>query len=572
MVMELAEEAVNLHWLAPCAASLVALATEPCAAVWPRVRSDPGGVLLLVRHALPQLKKLPASPVFHEIDALEAANRHLQFILTAKSDLNGFVDWDQPGIRTIYQSSLLYARLAHHLAGKINGCDADLAWMGGQLAPLGWLALAVVDPEQTLACLEDCRSAEQPAVLQRQFLGLDYAAIARRLNQKWHLPAWLATITGHLALTCDIAVSLGAEPQLFQVVQLAVALVEERRLGLRLACGNSPAHLCHRLGLDSYQVERWAEEVIVASLQAEVPFRWEAPSDHAVLPDLLALGVKHRRVQDNRSGASLQQQIDALQEAVMQQGPGQDDTLKEQKLTALAEFAAGAAHEINNPLAVISGQAQLLLGRETELDRREILQKVIKQTQRIHSILTEVMQFARPAAPKKQTLAVRTLIRDVTNTLQELAAERKINLVCPEPAEAITLYVDADQITKALGVLLRNGIEAAPEGGWAGIRVKVPSPDVVHFVVEDNGRGPNPAQRDMLFDPFFSGRTAGRGRGLGLPVAWRLARQHEGDIFWDETSDGPTRFVLRLPFPPPAVNNFHSNGVPEMNYPPAVAG
>jgi signal transduction histidine kinase len=69
----------------------------------------------------------------------------------------------------------------------------------------------------------------------------------------------------------------------------------------------------------------------------------------------------------------------------------------------------------------------------------------------------------------------------------------------------------------------------------------------VDLVVEDNGTGPAPVQREHLFDPFYSGRHAGRGRGLGLPTAWRLAREHGGDVRFECRAGGPTRFVLSLP-------------------------
>ncbi len=65
--------------------------------------------------------------------------------------------------------------------------------------------------------------------------------------------------------------------------------------------------------------------------------------------------------------------------------------------------------------------------------------------------------------------------------------------------------------------------------------------------MEDNGAGIAPNQREHMFDPFYSGREAGRGPGLGLPIAWRLARQIGGEVRFDDAPNGPTRFVLSLP-------------------------
>ena len=75
----------------------------------------------------------------------------------------------------------------------------------------------------------------------------------------------------------------------------------------------------------------------------------------------------------------------------------------------------------------------------------------------------------------------------------------------------------------------------------------MPAPDRLEWVVEDSGSGPSPTQREHLFDPFYSGRQAGRGRGLGLPTAWRLAQGHGGEVRFEASAEGPTRFVLSVP-------------------------
>jgi signal transduction histidine kinase len=231
----------------------------------------------------------------------------------------------------------------------------------------------------------------------------------------------------------------------------------------------------------------------------------------------------------------------------VEQRQGERERLQAQKLTALAELAAGAGHEINNPLAVISGQAQYLLAHEEEPARRRALQTITSQAQRIHQILTELMHFARPPVPHRQPVDVGGLIRDVTESLRGLAAERKVRLVCAEPALPVAIHADPTQARTALSCLLRNAIEAAPAEGWAGIRLETPENGAVDLIVEDNGNGVSPAEREHLFDPFYSGRKAGRGRGLGLSTAWRLARQHAGEVRFDAASAAPTRFVLSLP-------------------------
>jgi signal transduction histidine kinase len=117
--------------------------------------------------------------------------------------------------------------------------------------------------------------------------------------------------------------------------------------------------------------------------------------------------------------------------------------------------------------------------------------------------------------------------------------------------ERLPVHADAAQLRQALGCLLRNAVEAAGAGGWARLALRAPGEtEFIEVRVEDSGPGPEPERRAALFDPFFSGRTAGRGKGLGLPTAWRLARLQGGDVRLEPGRPGaPTCFVLSLPRP-----------------------
>jgi signal transduction histidine kinase len=319
-------------------------------------------------------------------------------------------------------------------------------------------------------------------------------------------------------------------------------------------------------------------------MKDERPLR--CPSDVPLLADLLALAAENRRLRDAPRRDRIEAETDALADALQEARRGEAERLRDQKLASLAELAAGAGHEINNPLAVISGQAQFLLNKlrapkprtltpatagEADEERAPVvpsprlvagasseeaegaLRKIVEQAQRIHQILRDLMQFARPPRPRKQRLDAGDLVQEVATSLADLAALRRVRVVVPRPERPVAVCADPDQLRLALTCLLRNAVEAAPAEGWAGARVETPSADAVEIVVEDNGAGPPPQQREYLFDPFYSGRSAGRGRGLGLPTAWRLARQHGGDVAFVSLPDGPTRFVLRLPVESPPV-------------------
>jgi two-component system, NtrC family, sensor kinase len=556
----LGEAAMDLLWLSPCARSLLALARAPIASAWAHLRTDPGLVLLAARAS--GRERLVSLPPSCDARVLAASARYLQ-----SSPATGFVDWSQPGFSDVYRACIRQAALASSLAEQVADCDPQQAWVGGLLAPLGWLAACAVDPARVQR-----HFAGKPETL--KIAGFDPAAVARRLSRRWRLAPWLSAVTGHLGLTVDLASRLGAEPRLFQVVQLAVLLRQRETAGPHLPVGADVGELLATLQLGIEQVEH-----IVHKSPPEVATVWEAPNHQPLLIDVLRLALQNRRRADRTRIQHLHADVDRLQEALEARRDEERRRVQALKLSALAEFAAGAGHEINNPLAVISGQAQYLLrqlevldGPAEEIDnpaeylanlKKQLapsLQKIVGQTQRIHGILTDLMQFARPAAPQAQTVDAANTIHEVASSLQALADERDVRLVCTGSASHAAITGDPSHVRASLTALLRNAIEAAPAGGWAGVRVEREDATRLVLVVEDSGPGPGPLAQEHLFDPFFSGRSAGRGRGMGLPTAWRLACQQDGDVRFDGTRDGVTRFSLILPAAADAAVPAYTNG------------
>jgi signal transduction histidine kinase len=548
------EAATHLAWISPSAASLVALARSTTAALWQEIRADPGAVLLILRRAagakaLPSLSFFPA--LVHDPSILQDALRLLNHAGPA------FVDWNRPAVQPLYQASLTFARVAERLAQCTGRADPDNAWVGGLLAPLGWLALAVIDAESAATCLADSSMAHDPIETQIDQWGIDQAGIARRLCRRWDLPRWLVMIAGHLNLHWEAALGLGADPDLFRIVQLAVSLAGRQGVSLHLIVGGEAGQLAGMLGIPESELASFEQEIqhwkTEPPTRALLPWvggrkREEAlPVDLTLLRELLALAVENRNMGHAPIVQGLEKEVDELHRAFLAQTTSEHDRLHALKLSALAEFAAGAGHEINNPLAVISGQAQYLLNHESDPAKQRALQAIVGQTQRIHQALNDMMQFARPTSPQKQALNVLDLVEEVKGSLQELAAQRRVQVTADPVASSLYIHADGKQIRTVLTCLLRNAIEAAPPDGWAGVHLDTSTPDCLEFVIEDNGPGPPRSQREHLFDPFFSGRQAGRGRGLGLSIAWSLARQNGGEVRFKELPGGPTRFILSLP-------------------------
>lgn len=555
------EGAAQLRWLSPTAASLVILSRPPGADTWPQLRADPGAVLLLLRHASePAGRPIPGelfpNRLLDDPATLEQALDHLTSFPSAPGP-SEFVDWSRPEVEPVYRASVTLAGCARRLALRGGRCDPERAWVAGLLAPLGWLAVSALAPKAVSACLQDPAWKHDPAAVQLRHWGLEQSAIARRLARRWRLPGWLTGVVGHLGLPLEQAREVGgADPVLLAVTRLAVCQAGQAGITLGLLGADQPGEdedsRLRALRAAGLTEADWCVPVEAGERGISA---WEDPASQPLLLDLIAAAADNRRLRDAALHRRLEREVDDLHRALEVQARGEADRLRAAKLAALAEFAAGAGHEINNPLAVISGQAQYLLGHQqdwfpadSEGSARKALQAVLAQTRRIHGILRDLMQFARPAPPRPAWVDLPTLLGEVAAGLLDRAAQRRVRLEVVARPERLAVHVDAEQVRTALTCLVRNALEAAPAEGWARIALVEPGVDRVEVAVEDSGPGPAAGQRAALFDPFYSGRNAGRGRGLGLPVAWRLARQQGGDVYLDPPQPGqPTRFVLTLP-------------------------
>ena len=214
------------------------------------------------------------------------------------------------------------------------------------------------------------------------------------------------------------------------------------------------------------------------------------------------------------------------------------------KLEALAEFAAGAGHEINNPLATIIGRAQLLLKDERDPQRRQMLLAIGAQAYRVRDMIGDAMLFGRPPTPELQDVDLAGVVSDVLSKLADELTTDNCTVRVEIPSQ-FTLRADSTQLAIVLSELLRNSRQALQSVSGGEIRVRANSRDVFAIIeIEDRGQGFTEIERQHAFDPFFSGRQAGRGLGFGLSKCWRIIQQHAGRIEIESSPDGPT--TLRL--------------------------
>lgn len=216
----------------------------------------------------------------------------------------------------------------------------------------------------------------------------------------------------------------------------------------------------------------------------------------------------------------------------------------------MKQFAYGLSHEINNPLTNIATRAQMLLAGEKDPDRRRALETINAQAFRAFEMLADLMLFAHPPTPQPTAFSVPDLLQEVLQQLTPAAQHQATKLQLAElPAELPLLVADRTQIAAALAALIKNALEALRISGEVQIAVAYSPGELssYEFTVTDNGPGITAEIRRHLFDPFFSGREAGRGLGLGLCKVWRIAELHGGSVSVESEPSQGAKFTLIVP-------------------------
>jgi signal transduction histidine kinase len=226
-------------------------------------------------------------------------------------------------------------------------------------------------------------------------------------------------------------------------------------------------------------------------------------------------------------------------------------TLETEKLDALKELAYGAGHEINNPLANISARAQTLLQLERDPDRRRMLAAINTQAYRAHEMIADMMLFARPPQPRLESVELAQLVSEVVAELKEQTSAQHTELVFEAPARSFVVRADKTQIAVALRAVCVNALEALVRGGHIEIELHEAAAlrKGAQITISDDGPGFSDEVRRHIFDPFYSGREAGRGLGFGLTKCWRIVTMHGGQVDVESSPGKGARFAITLPMP-----------------------
>ena len=238
-----------------------------------------------------------------------------------------------------------------------------------------------------------------------------------------------------------------------------------------------------------------------------------------------------------------------------------EQLIRTEKLASVGQLAAGVAHEIGNPLAAVLGYADILRSEETSQggvagailtaeERRDALDRVKAETQRIHRIIQDLLDYSRPTREEAQATEPLTVLRSAEALLRAQARFRSVVLrVSPETGPWPNMMVSPGRLRQVFVNLLLNAADAMEGHGTVTVTLTAEG-DQVRVLMRDEGPGVSPDLERKIFDPFFTTKSPGQGTGLGLSISRSIVESYHGTLELAPATPTPTpgaTFLITLP-------------------------
>jgi two-component system NtrC family sensor kinase len=252
-----------------------------------------------------------------------------------------------------------------------------------------------------------------------------------------------------------------------------------------------------------------------------------------------------------RDEEALRRKIFEVEAATFRLKEAQHRLVGSERLASVGRLAAGLAHEIGNPISALMGMQDLLLeGGLSESEQRDFVERMRRETERIHRILRDLLQFARPGARSSSEPVepgdVSAAISDTATLVAPQKALKEVEIQLDIEQDLPLVPLSREQLVQILLNLVLNAADAVGGGGQIAVRARATGGQV-ELTVEDDGPGVPKAIRDRLFEPFATTKEVGRGTGLGLAVCRGLVEAAGGTIALDEQHTAGAKFVILLP-------------------------
>ena len=220
-----------------------------------------------------------------------------------------------------------------------------------------------------------------------------------------------------------------------------------------------------------------------------------------------------------------------------------------EKLAHMGQLSAGIAHELNNPLGVVIMYSNILLDESIEGDpMKEDLKLIVEQAGRCKKIVAGLLNFARKNQVNHQQVSIKDL---VNHSLESLIIPAKVKITISDESTNPDAMLDLEQMMQVLTNLIKNAIDAMPQGGFINIKLEDTLSDVI-IILSDTGTGIREEDRAKIFEPFFTTKSIGQGTGLGLATAYGVVKMHKGQITVESNDDpakGPTGTSFKIVLP-----------------------
>jgi C4-dicarboxylate-specific signal transduction histidine kinase len=290
-------------------------------------------------------------------------------------------------------------------------------------------------------------------------------------------------------------------------------------------------------------VQRMTQLVGAADRDGLSRFGLEASDGFARLSSAI-VGMT-QRIEDDR--VRIRGQLDELQAAHAELRATQQQLVRAERLAVVGQLAAGLAHEIGNPLAVLSGYVDVL--REPGVpaaERDEALARMARELDRIHIIMRDLLDFSRAPAAAAGAGDVGAALQHVGQLLAPQERFRGVDLEVDLPAALPAVAIETDALTQVLLNLMLNAADAMGGSGRVRVTVEVEE-DALILVVDDSGPGIAADVAASIFEPFFTTKAAGEGTGLGLAVCDHIVSAGGGGISLAAGTLGGACFRVKLP-------------------------
>jgi two-component system NtrC family sensor kinase len=231
------------------------------------------------------------------------------------------------------------------------------------------------------------------------------------------------------------------------------------------------------------------------------------------------------------------------------------------KLSSIGLLAAGVAHEVNTPLAVISTYSQMLAKQLTGDDQKsKLLEKISKQTFRASEIVNSLLNFSRTSPTEFVQLDLNRILKETLTLIEHQLEKSGIGIRASFSDAVPPTRGNAGKLQQVFLNLFLNARDAMPDGGTLTVR-SWGEAGYAHVEVADTGLGISPENLARIYDPFFTTKSARKGTGLGLSVTYGIVQEHNGIIEVESRVGAGTRFRLEFPAAPEAVGERTASAV-----------